>query len=767
MITRRTSWVYVAAVLLLTGVSTTTAKYSGGTGEPNDPYQIATAADLIALGADPNDWDKHFRLMVDVDMAALDPNAIKPIGGSEGPFFDDCPFTGVFDGSGFSISNFRCSSRERDGVGLFAVVCPKAEHLKQESGIVRNLRLVAVELTGNSRVGGLVGQNCGTVTSCFVAGSVVGASSVGGLVGENLGVVSSCESSAFISGEGDVGGLVGTNLQLEGAVIELGPGSELRFPGREGTIVSCHCTVGVEGAGSVGGLVGFNSGMISLCDSHGHVSGVGYVGGLVGLNGPATILDEGGFEITSSYSDAAVCGDHDVGGLVGINYDGIVSACYAAGSVSGQERAGGLVGSNWIVGNSPIGVTSSYAAGPVYAERCVGGLVGQNGGAIVTSYSAAAVRGKDDVGGLVGENLLGGVLVSYWDVQASGVTVSAGGRGRTSEQMKLAETFKGWGHDGQWVIEEGASYPRLAWEQAPGDPIVDDPTRYGGGTGDLNDPYQIWTAPQFVEIGRHPADLDRCFTLMADIELGATDAKSLWPIGMAYAPFVGLFEGNGHTIAHFIYSSPRDDFVGMFGSIGRSEEDGNDIGVVQNLGLADLTVVGHSCVGGLAGTNDGEIHCCAVDGHIVGYEMVGGLVGLTGWGLFDGAVFDCHFDGHIAGQSGVGGLIGGGIGLTVHSYAAATVVGGEAVGGFIGDLWTSRDIDACFWDITISQIIDGVGSVDPDPSGVIGCSTTQMQQKATFMEACWDFVGETVNGAEDIWWIDDGKDYPHLWWERK
>ena len=46
-------------------------KYAGGTGEPNDPYQIATAADLIALGNEPNDYDKHFILTADID---LDPN---------------------------------------------------------------------------------------------------------------------------------------------------------------------------------------------------------------------------------------------------------------------------------------------------------------------------------------------------------------------------------------------------------------------------------------------------------------------------------------------------------------------------------------------------------------------------------------------------------------------------------------------------------------------------------------------------------------------
>jgi hypothetical protein len=45
------------------------AKYSGGTGEPNDPYQIATAADLIALGETPGYYDKHFILTADIDLA--------------------------------------------------------------------------------------------------------------------------------------------------------------------------------------------------------------------------------------------------------------------------------------------------------------------------------------------------------------------------------------------------------------------------------------------------------------------------------------------------------------------------------------------------------------------------------------------------------------------------------------------------------------------------------------------------------------------------
>jgi len=46
-----------------------------------------------------------------------------------------------------------------------------------------------------------------------------------------------------------------------------------------------------------------------------------------------------------------------------------------------------------------------------------------------------------------------------------------------------------------------------------------------------------------------------------------------------------------------------------------------------------------------------------------------------------------------------------------------------------------------------------------------GKTTAEMQTASTFLEAGWDFVDETENGTEDIWWIDEGQDYPRLWWE--
>jgi hypothetical protein len=52
---------------------------------------------------------------------------------------------------------------------------------------------------------------------------------------------------------------------------------------------------------------------------------------------------------------------------------------------------------------------------------------------------------------------------------------------------------------------------------------------------------------------------------------------------------------------------------------------------------------------------------------------------------------------------------------------------------------------------------DGAGCDDS-----YGKTTIEMQTTNTFLEAGWDFVDETANGTEDIWWILEGQDYPCL-----
>jgi len=74
-------------------------KYSGGMGEPNDPYRIATAEDLNDIGNHEEDWDKHFILVNDVNLAQYTGTQLKIIGNST------TMFTGVFDGNDHKISH--------------------------------------------------------------------------------------------------------------------------------------------------------------------------------------------------------------------------------------------------------------------------------------------------------------------------------------------------------------------------------------------------------------------------------------------------------------------------------------------------------------------------------------------------------------------------------------------------------------------------------------------------------------------------------------
>ena len=268
--------------------------------------------------------------------------------------------------------------------------------------------------------------------------------------------------------------------------------------GHDAEIMDVHLVgIDITGEQQVGGLVGGNQGTISGSLSAGSVSGtMGEVGGLVGYS-TGSIYDShssasvqgGGFEIHSaggligenrglvqrSYASGNVSGENRIGGLVGANISGTVSQCFATGTVTGGNgKCGGLVGSNQY--NNAL-IVDSYATATVIggtgAYAAAGGLLGVNGGtgwgteAVGNCYSVGKVSG-DDAGGLVGDgwNLNGDDTItdSYWDEQASGVTVSGGGIGKLTYQMMQQYTFAGWDFAGVWSIREDRIYPWHKWQ---------------------------------------------------------------------------------------------------------------------------------------------------------------------------------------------------------------------------------------------------------------------------------------------------------------
>ena len=60
--------------------------------------------------------------------------------------------------------------------------------------------------------------------------------------------------------------------------------------------------------------------------------------------------------------------------------------------------------------------------------------------------------------------------------------------------------------------------------------------QYGGGTGEPNAPYLIYTAEQMNTIGLHADDGDKHFKLMADIDLSTYKGGTAFNIIGRYTP---------------------------------------------------------------------------------------------------------------------------------------------------------------------------------------------------------------------------------------
>jgi hypothetical protein len=278
-------------------------KYSGGTGTPEDPYRITTPEDMQQIGTNPGDWDKHFILINDINLAEYTSTQFNRIGTDW-----DSAFTGVFDGNEKRIWNFTWTSQDTSSlyIGLFGYV---GAH-----GQIENLGLenASVNVVKAESVGSLVGENLGTITNCYSTGGVAGRWGVGGLVGYNYqGTIVNCYSTDIVSGEGDIGSLVG---------------------GNDGMIARCYSTGDVSGNWDVGGLAGCNWGTIIDSYSAGSISGDDCIGGLVGWNNGT---------ITYCYSRGAVSGNYEVGGMVGTSYEQGVTVSFWDVNTSGQAQSAG------------------------------------------------------------------------------------------------------------------------------------------------------------------------------------------------------------------------------------------------------------------------------------------------------------------------------------------------------------------------------------------------------------------------------------------
>ena len=172
-----------------------------------------------------------------------------------------------------------------------------------------------------------------------------------------------------------------------------------------------------------------------------------------------------------------------------------------------------------------------------------------------------------------------------------------------------------------------------------------------------------------------------------------TTAPAGRPLGLpeflSFGAFNTTFDGNDKVIANLFVRG--EDFSGLFGALGQS-------GVIRNLRLTGVDVVGVNFVGGLVGHNYGAVIASETTGQVTGDDGVGGLVGEN-----DGTITRSRSFATLAHESepftcpprlticvtpltnwpGIGGLVGVNEGSITASYATGAVDGYPA-GGLVG-----------------------------------------------------------------------------------
>ena len=499
----------LTAVLCISG-NLSAATYGGGIGTPTDPYLISTPDQLNQIGANPADWGMCFKVTADIDLSAYSGTSFNLIGASSTPFY------GTFDGNDHVIRNFSYSTTASSGyaVGLFAYTT---------LATIKNLGLVNFNIssTGNE-VAPLVGDmSYGTIDNCCSVATITGGDNsiyLGGLVGDlRYGTITNSRCTGSVTGGANsryLGGLVG--YQESGAINNsssacsvTGSGLSRYLGGLVGrqentaTIDGCFSAGTVTGGYELGGIVGYCRNTVSNCYS---ISAVNVATN--GLHGGGLAGYVEGATFTNCYTTGPVTGADGskyLGGLVGWQITGNINNCRSDSSVTGganSQNLGGLVGNQ-----SSVTTSQSYSTGPVTGgTNCmfIGGLAGwQDAGTISNCYSTSAVAGGTggwDVGGLIGY-IAGGVsattdksfstgavssgggtniggMVGYketgaavnacfWDINTSGMSTSAAGKGKTTAVMKTQDTFvsAGWDFVSIWQMN---GYPCLAWQPAIG-----------------------------------------------------------------------------------------------------------------------------------------------------------------------------------------------------------------------------------------------------------------------------------------------------------
>ncbi len=412
------------------------------------------------------------------------------------------------------------------------------------------------------------------------------------------------------------------------------------------------------------------------------IKGKNYVGGLAGVDKGA-VLDE-------IYVDSDVSAQNNVGAIVGQKNGGSIMRSVSQGSVLGTENVGGIAGSL-----NKVTVADCFSNATISGVKNVGGFVGVTASAAVKNvYAAGNVKAISKFGGVAGDVVTSTYTSAYYDSLFWAVNVTAAGELRTTQQMVKKETFKGWDFDTIWQIDEGRSYPYLAWLAWRDIKVYPDLFRdatmfHMAGSGTDKDPFLIKTYSDLKSIGYGKYKLSAVYRLANDIDASESQVANAQyeigfkPIGKVRTingryvtdgiewdtsrVFSGKIHGGGHSIKNLYIKYYNGFYNSFIDSLSTS-------GVVDSLSFVDYSIdTGRN--GGVTIANHGTIKNVSIKGSLKSDHLSAGFALLN-----DGTIENCSFEGKIEGDGNNSGFVNENKGKILNVKATVEISGYGSAG---------------------------------------------------------------------------------------
>ena len=788
--TRSILSVLLAALLLVTSIPLTPAFAGGGgvslqsesgesreltgSGAATDPYQIATADDLLEFAQRVNGGETtayavltddivlNEKIEVDDNGAVTNQEKLSewtPIGNSSRPY------RGTFDGANYTISGLYIDSNA-DYQGLFGYV--------GSSGKVQNLT-VSGSVSGNNYVGGVVGQNGGRITDCAFTGSVSGNRSVGGVVGDNCGgSVTNSYNTGSVSGPdsgNSVGGVVGYNYS----------GGSVTNSYNTGTVTG---PVSASGNNSVraGGVVGYNSssGIVTNCYNTGSVSGPdsgnsNQVGGVVGQNISGNVTDCYFLKTDDVNKDLQGIGNDSAEGAADVN--DLSELCQKFKDDTDTWRIHPVLGRPVLNENKEGGdgsPDSPYEISTATQLENFRDLV--NGG---EKSAHAKLMNNIDLSSVCGPTLDDGSSVSWTPIGNYGhqYTGTFNGNGHTISGLYINNSTAN--DQGLFGRVNGGIVQNLSVSgSVSGDWYVGGVVGYNNGgtvTGCIFSGSGSVSGNRYVGgvVGYNSSGtVTNCaFSgTVTGIYVGGVVGENSGSNGsVEKCHNTGSVNGSVNSVGGVVGNNEASvENCTNTGSVKGSAGSSNVGGVVGlNRGSVENcyntgSVSGDWYVGGVVGRNDGSVKNCYNTGTVTGtVDFVGGVVGQN----FGGTVENCYNTGAVSGSGlYVGGVVGDNSGPVKNCYNTGTVSDGTTSGGVVGQNSGSGSVTNCYFlptaDVNVGR--PGIGGGSGTSSNVEPRTADAFHSG----EVAWLLENGQADGSSQVWGqnIKDGKkdNYPQL-----